>query len=50
MLAPVVQQARPYIFPNGVRAIEPEGIGLLNFNDAKAAQTFDAKQMPGNFG
>jgi hypothetical protein len=49
VLASVVQQARAYVFPNGVRPIEPEGIGLLNLDDAKAAPTLNAKQVAGNF-
>lgn len=49
VLAGVVQQARAYVLPNGVRPIEPESIGRLNFNDAKAAQTFNAEQVPGDF-
>lgn len=48
VLALVVQQARAYIFQNGVRAVEPDRVGLLNFNDAQAAQALDAKQVPGN--
>jgi hypothetical protein len=50
VLARVVQQARAYVFPNGVRTIEPQSICLLNLNSAKAAQTFHAKQVPWDFG
>jgi hypothetical protein len=50
VLASVVQESRTYVLPHGVRAIQPQGVGLLNFNDAKAAQAFDAKQVPGDFG
>jgi hypothetical protein len=50
VLAPIAQQARAYVFKNGVRAIEPESFRFLNFNDAKAAQTLDANQVPGNLG
>jgi len=50
VLACVVQQPHPNFFPNGVRAIKPKRIGLLNLNRAKAAQTFHAKQVPWDFG
>jgi len=43
LLACVVQQARADFFPNRVRPIEPECVGLLNLDGAKAAQTFHAK-------
>jgi len=46
VLACVVQETHAYVFPHGVRSIEPESIGLLNLNDAKAAQTFHAEQVP----
>jgi hypothetical protein len=50
VLAPIVQQPVPDVFPNRVRAIQPEGIGLLNLDGATATQTFHAKQVPRDFG
>jgi hypothetical protein len=50
VLARVVQQPHPNFFPNGMWPIEFQSIGLLNLDGAKAAQAFDAKQVPGNFG
>ena len=47
---PIVQQARAYVFPHRMWPIEFQSIGLLNLDGAKAAQAFDAKQVPGNFG
>jgi hypothetical protein len=50
VLAPVVQQARAHVLQYGVRTIEPEGIGLLNLDNAGATETFNAKQVPWDFG
>ena len=49
-MAAVIEQTLPHVFIYGVRAVEPDGVGLVNFNNAIAAQTFDAKQMPRDFG
>jgi hypothetical protein len=37
LLAPIVQQPHPNFFPNGVRTIEFESVGLLNLDGATAA-------------
>ena len=50
VLAGVVQQPHAYVFPNGVRSIEPQGVGFLYLNDAKAAPTLNAKQVSWDFG
>jgi hypothetical protein len=50
VLATIVQQAHAYVFPNSMWSIEPQRIGLLNFNNAKAAPTLNAKQVPWYFG
>jgi hypothetical protein len=50
VLACVVQQPHPDFFPHSVWPIKPKCVGLLNFNDAKAAQTFHAQQVPWDFG
>jgi len=43
VLAPVGQQPIPDVLPNGMWPIEPQCVGLLNLDGAKAAQTFHAK-------
>jgi hypothetical protein len=50
MLATIVEQAESNILPHGMWPIQPDGVGLLNFNDAKAAQAFHAKHMSRDFG
>jgi hypothetical protein len=47
--AGLVEQALPDILPDGMRPIKPDGIRLLNFDNAKTADAFDAEQMAGDF-
>jgi hypothetical protein len=46
MLAVVVEQRQVDVFPNRVRPVEPNRVGRLNLNDAKATKTLDAEQVP----
>jgi hypothetical protein len=47
--AGLVEQSLPDIFPDSVRSIEPDRIPLLNFDNAKAADAFDAEHMARDF-
>src|ERR1700738_5556903 len=47
--ASLVEQSLSNIFPDGMRPIKSDGIGLLDFDNAKAADAFDAKHMARNF-
>jgi hypothetical protein len=47
--ASLVEQSLPDIFPDGMRPIKSDGIRLLNFDNAKAADAFDAQHMARNF-
>jgi hypothetical protein len=50
VLAGIIQQPQPNIFPHGVRTIEAQRISLLNLSGAKAAQAFHAKHVSRNLG
>jgi hypothetical protein len=47
--AGLVKQSLPDIFPDGMWSIEPDRIGLLNFDDAKAAHALDAQRVVRDF-
>jgi len=47
--AGLVEQALPDILPDSMRPIKSDGIRLLNFDDARAADAFDAQHMARNF-
>jgi hypothetical protein len=49
VVAGLIEQSLPDILPDGVRPIEPDGIRLLNFDNAKAADAFDAQHMARDF-
>jgi hypothetical protein len=36
VLTTIIKQARPDVFPNSVRSIEPNRVHLLNLDDARA--------------
>ena len=47
--ASLVEQALTDIFPDGMRPIKSDSIRFLHFDNAKAADAFDAKYMARNF-
>jgi len=47
--ASLVEQALPDIFPDSMRPIEPDRIGLLDFKNAEAPLALDSEQMARDF-
>jgi hypothetical protein len=47
--ARLIKESLPDIFPDRMRPIKPDGIRLLNFDNAKAADAFDVEQVVRDF-
>ena len=45
----LIEQALPDIFPDGMRPIVFDGIGLLDFDDPRTAHAFDSQHMARDF-
>jgi hypothetical protein len=45
MAAGLIKQSLPDILPDGMRPIKSDGIRLLNFDNTKTTDAFDAQQM-----
>jgi hypothetical protein len=48
--AAALEQHLADVAPDGVRPIEPDGVGLLDLHDPKTAKAFDPEKLSGDLG